>query len=200
MYMLNGKKLFLKVVLATLIVRSQINQSLLTSIIILPDEQRCINCNSVQNEHLLFSDLRWNCLLFSELAWNISEFRIGFLVASCLFHFGVTIEFSLRIPCLFTNGLALCARPCFLFSLQNYASLAYLGINSLIIVDLGRCRDPCSNGRPLRQCRSPLRVNRPSRTFRLSSPVLLVLKARLHALALFLQCAGPSAPSLFAFH
>jgi hypothetical protein len=88
-------------VLATLIVRSQINQSLLTSIIILPDEQRCINCNSVQNEHLLFSDLRWNCLLFSELAWNITEFRIGFLVASCLFHFGVTIEFSCVPSCLF---------------------------------------------------------------------------------------------------
>src|SRR5207245_11621439 len=32
--------------------------------------------------------------IFSELAWNISEFRLGFLITSCSFHFGVTVEFS----------------------------------------------------------------------------------------------------------
>lgn len=34
------------------------------------------------------------------------------------------------------------AKPCFPFSLQNYASLVYRGVISLIIVDLGRRRDP----------------------------------------------------------
>jgi hypothetical protein len=50
---------------------------------------------SVLNEHLLFSDLRWNLSLFSELVWNISEFSKRFLDTSCSFHFGDTLEFSL---------------------------------------------------------------------------------------------------------
>jgi hypothetical protein len=54
--------------------------------------RRCIN---IQNRLLHFSGLRWNRSLFSELAWNISEFQIGFLIASCSFHFGVSMEFSI---------------------------------------------------------------------------------------------------------
>ncbi len=55
----------------------------------------CNSCISSLNKHLLFSELGWIRLLFSELAWNISEFSKAFLVSSCSFHCGVTMEFSI---------------------------------------------------------------------------------------------------------
>ena len=82
-------------VLATLVIRSKISQSLLASIKMFSNEQPRYSCISILNEHLLFSELCWNRLLFSELVWNISEFRIGFLIISCSFHFGVTVDFSI---------------------------------------------------------------------------------------------------------
>jgi hypothetical protein len=71
-------------VLATSIIRSQKSRSLLAFITLLINKRICNTCMSVLSEHLLFS----------ELVWNISGFSKSFLVASCSFHFGVTVEFS----------------------------------------------------------------------------------------------------------
>ncbi len=46
-----------------------------------------------------FSELRWNRSLFPELVWNISGFSNSFLVASCSFHCGVPVEFSIATMC-----------------------------------------------------------------------------------------------------
>ena len=82
-------------VLATSIIRSQKSRSLLAFITLLINKRICNTCISVLSKHLLFSELRWNRSLFSELVWNISGFSKSFLVASCSFHFGVTVEFSM---------------------------------------------------------------------------------------------------------
>jgi len=65
---------------------------------------------TVQNEHLLFSDLHWNCLLFSDLAWNISEFRIGF--ATFHAHFISEIHW-------YSHSLRIVFLPMVLQNLQN---------------------------------------------------------------------------------
>ncbi len=53
--------------------------------------------NQVSIMRILFSESRWNRLLFSELVWNISGFSNSFLAASCSFHFGVPVEFSILL-------------------------------------------------------------------------------------------------------
>ena len=98
-------------VLATSIIRSQKSRSLLAFITLLINKRICNTCISVLSEHLLFSELRWNRSLFSELVWNISGFSKSFLVASCSFHFGVTVEFSGKLPILPTDAPSSQHRP-----------------------------------------------------------------------------------------
>jgi len=65
-------------VLATSVIRSKISQVLLDSDKMLSHVQSWNICISILNEHVLFSDLRWNRSLFSGLAWNIRSFKMAF--------------------------------------------------------------------------------------------------------------------------